>query len=112
MSASPKIIPPTMPFDQALRFGYTGEIRMPRYLEWIRTLPCDHCKRPAPSQASHPNFYKSQKNKGPDPLALPECPACHAEYERNGYTDEDYRMQRAAIYMLRAIWEGRLKWAA
>jgi hypothetical protein len=110
MSAAHKIIPPMMPFDQALRFGYTGEIRMPRYLEWIRTLPCDKCKQQAPSEASHPNFFKSQKRKAPDPLALPSCRFCHEEYERNGFTDEEEWMQRAAIYMLRAIWEGRLVW--
>lgn len=104
-----RIIPPGLTFEQALRFGYTGEIRLAGYLAWIRTLPCRH-GHATRSQASHPNFFKSQKRKGPDPLALPECQACHEEYERNGYPDEINRLAAAALYMLQAIYEGRLVW--
>ena len=105
-----RIIPPGMPFEQALRLGYTGTIRLPGYLAWLRTLPCDCGSHAAPSQASHPNFFKSQKNKGPDPLALPEHYECHEAYERNGFPDEERRLARAALYMLQAIYEGRLVW--
>lgn len=103
-----RIYPPQLSFEQALRLGYTGPIRLPRYLEWIRTLPCDHCG--GKSEASHPNFFKSQKNKGPDPLALPECRFAHESYERNGTPDEERRLARAALYMLQAIYEGHLVW--
>lgn len=105
-----RIIPPDMSFAQALRLGYTGEIRRPAYLNWIRSLPCHRCHAPPPSQASHPNFYKSQKNKAPDPLALPECDRCHREYEANGDPQEVARLVRACLYQLQAIYEGRLKW--
>lgn len=98
-----------MTFEKALRLGYTGEIRMPAYLDWIRELPCDKCQAPSPSDPSHPNFFKSQLRKGPDPLAIPECRTDHDIYERNG-PDEERRMARAAIYLLQAIFEGRLVW--
>ena len=105
-----RIIPPGMPFAQALRFGYVGEIRLPGYIAWIKTLQCDRCCAPAPSDPSHPNFYKSQKNKAPDPLALPECRACHNEYEQRGLPNEQARLARAALYVLQAIHERRLRW--
>lgn len=104
-----RIIPPGMPFPQALRLGYVGEIRLAPYLAWIRTLPCRN-GHGGKAQASHPNFFKSQVNKAPDPLALPECNDCHETYERLGYPDETVRLAAAALYMLQAIYEGRLKW--
>lgn len=109
MSAAVKIIPPGMAFPVALRLGYVGEIRLPGYLKWIKTLPCRH-GHPGGVDASHPNFFKSQVRKGPDPLALPECRDCHESYERNGFPDEESRLAAAALYMLQAIYEGRLKW--
>lgn len=105
-----KIIPPGLSFEQALRRGYVGPIRLPGYIKWIKTLPCDCGQCAGPSDPSHPNFFKSQKNKAPDPLAIPESRACHELYERNGFTDEERRLARAALYLLQAIYEGRLKW--
>lgn len=105
-----KIIPPGITFEQALRRGYTGEIRLPGYLRWLRTLPCHRCGHGAPSEASHPNFLKSQVRKAPDPLAIPECRRDHADYEQSGEPDEQHRLARAAMYMLQAIYEGRLVW--
>lgn len=104
-----RILPPGLTFEQALRRGYTGPIRMRPYLDWIKTLPCDHCQA-TPVDPSHPNFFKSMRNKAPDLLAIPECRDCHEEYERNGFPDEERRLARAALYMLRAIYEGRLVW--
>ena len=105
-----RILPPQLTFEQALRLGYTGEIRMPAYARWIKSLPCDHCGALG-VDVSHPNFFKSQTRKGPDPLALPECRDAHEAYERNGLPDEERRLARAALYMLQAIYEGRLVWA-
>lgn len=105
-----RIIPPGLTFPQALRRGYTGEIRLPGYLAWIKTLPC-HCGNcAAPSDPSHPNFFKSQVRKAPDPLAIPESRECHESYERNGFPDEEPRLAAAALYLLQAIYEGRLVW--
>jgi hypothetical protein len=105
-----RILPPDLTFEQALRRGYTGEIRMRGYIKWIKTLPCDTTGKPGPSDPSHPNFFKSQKRKAPDPLAIPECRTAHEEYERNGFPDEQRRLARAALYLLQAIYEGRLVW--
>lgn len=105
-----RVLVPSLTFEQNLRRGYTGPIRMRKYLDWIKTLPCDHCGTTQRIDPSHPNFFKSQKNKGPDPLAIPECRADHEAYERNGFPDEERRLARAAIYLLQAIYEGRLVW--
>jgi len=104
-----KIIPPGMTFEQAVRFGYTGRIELRPYLDWLKTLPCDTCGAPAPSDPSHVNSFKGQGTKSPDPLAIPECRVCHENYER-GPAYQETRLQRAAMYLLRAIWEGRLSW--
>jgi hypothetical protein len=106
----PRQLPPGLSFEQALRRGYTGEIRLRAYLKWIRTLPCDTTGKAAPSEASHPNFFKSQKRKAPDPLAIPESRAAHQAYEDAGAPDEQRRLARAALYLLQAIYEGRLVW--
>lgn len=106
------MIPAGLTFPQALRLGYVGEIRMRGYLDWLKTLPC-HCGNcPAPSDPSHPNFFKSQVRKAPDPLAIPESRKCHEKYERNGSPEEQERLAAAALYMLQAIYEGRLVWLA
>ena len=105
-----RIIPPHLSFAQALRLGYTGEIRMPAYLKWIKTMPCHCCGAPGPSDPSHPNFYKSQTRKAPDPLAIPECREHHSQYEHHGKPDEQERLAKAALYMLEAIYLGRLRW--
>jgi hypothetical protein len=105
-----KILPPGMAFPHALRLGYTGEIRMPGYLAWVKTLPCWNCQAYPPSDASHPNFFKSQARKAPDPLALPEDRRCHDLYEQSGVPDETRRLAAAALVMLQAIYEGKLVW--
>jgi hypothetical protein len=105
-----KVLPQGLTFEQSLRLGYTGEIRLPGYLTWVKTLPCDPCGAEAPSDPSHPNFFKSQKRKAPDPLAIPECRRCHERYEFVGAPDEEHRLARAALYLLRAIFEGHLIW--
>lgn len=104
-----RIIPPGLTFPQALRLGYVGPIRLQGYVDWIKTLPCRN-GHGGDVDPSHPNFFKSQKNKGPDPLVLPECRGCHEEYERNGFPMEQERLAEAALYMLQAIYEGRLVW--
>ena len=104
-----KIIPPNMAFDIALRLGYTGRIECRPYLDWIKTLPCDTCHRPPPSDPSHVNGYKGTGTKSPDFFAIPECRACHENYERCP-PEVDDRVRRAAFYMLCAIYQGRLKW--
>lgn len=108
-----KILPPGLTFEQAVRLGYTGRIELPGYLAWLKTLPCDTCGLLGtdlnPIDPSHVNSYKGQGTKSPDPLAIPECRMCHENYERCP-PQADERVRRAAWYLLRAIYEGRLKW--
>jgi hypothetical protein len=106
---SVKILPPGLTFEQAVRAGYTGRIELRAYLDWIKTLPCDTCGKPGPSDPSHLNSFKGQSTKSPDPFAIPECRMCHEQYER-GPAFPETRIRKAAFYMLRAIWEGHLAW--
>jgi hypothetical protein len=105
----PRILPPRMSFEQALKLGYTGRIELRPYLDWLRTLPCDTCGAPPPSDPSHVNSFKGLGTKSPDPFAIPECRRCHETYERAS-PQADQRLQRAAMYLLQALYEGRLIW--
>ena len=105
-----RILPPGLTFEQALRLGYTGRIKLEPYLAWLRTLPCDTCGAPPPSDPSHINSFKGQGTKSPDVWAIPQCRKCHEAYER-GRPETDVRLRRAAVYLLWAIFEGRLTWA-
>jgi hypothetical protein len=105
-----KIIPPSVTFEQALRAGYTGRIECPRYIAWIKTLPCDTCGAPPPSDPSHlDNGFKGTGTKAPDTLTIPQCRQCHETFERNGSkADVIPRMARAALYLTQAVFEGVL----
>lgn len=100
-----------MSWEQALRAGYTGRIELAPYLRWLKTLPCDTCGRAGtdhnPIDPSHYNGYKGAGTKAPDPMSIPQCRVCHERYERAG--DPQF-LTRAALYLTRAIWEGRLVW--
>lgn len=105
-----RILPPGMTFEQALRAGYTGRIDHEGYRKWLKTLPCDVCHKAPPSDPSHVNAYKGAGTKSPIFFAIPECRACHEAYEDDGDPDAEARLARAALYLLRAIYEGRLVW--
>src|SRR5258708_1116676 len=98
-----------MRFDQAVRLGYAGRIEHRPYLDWLKTLPCDTCGCPPPCDPSHVNGFKGAGTKSPDLFAIPEWRNCHESYERCPPEVED-RIRRSAFYMLRAFYEGRLKW--
>jgi hypothetical protein len=104
------MIPAGLSFEQALRRGYVQVAACEGYLRWLRRLPCDRCGK-MPSEASHLNSFKSQRNKAPDLLAIPECRTCHELYER-GPPDEERRLARAALYILQAFYLGILRWHA
>lgn len=102
--------PHGLSFEKALLLGYVGRVSLRPYLDWLKKLPCDTCGAPPPSDPSHINNYsKGIGTKSPDPWAIPQCRRCHEEYERFG-GDTDARLARAALYLLRAICEGRLVW--
>lgn len=103
-----KVLPP-MTFEQALRAGYTGRIVCKPYLQWLKTLPCDTCGAPPPSDPSHLNAWKGMGTKSPDLFAIPECRECNRKYDTQP-SDEDRRIRRAAFYLLRAFWEGHFVW--
>lgn len=106
-----KVLPYGMTFEQALRLGYTGRIESQKYLAWLRTLPCDTCRAPAPSDPSHlDNCFKGPGTKSPDLFAIPQCRRCHEAYERRSDKGEvEPRMARAALYLVQAVYEGVLQ---
>lgn len=106
-----RILPPHLTFEQSVRLGYTGRILHEPYLGWIRTLPCYTCGKPNESEASHVNGIKGQGTKSPDPFAIPECATCNRNYDLQPPMVEA-RIYAAAFYLLRAIYEGRLKWVS
>lgn len=58
--------------------------RDPKYLAWIRTLPCWVCKTDAaPSEASH-HGLRGMATKASDHEALPACTACHYHHHQTG----------------------------
>jgi hypothetical protein len=97
-----------MTFEQALARGYTGRIECRPYLDWLKTLPCDSCNAPPPSDPSHLNNHnKGVGTKTPDLWAIPECRRCHDLYESKS-TGPTERRARAALYLLQAFFERRL----
>jgi hypothetical protein len=105
-----RIIPAGLTFEQALARGYAGRIECRPYLDWLKTLPCDCCGAPPPSDPSHiDNHNKGMGTKTPDLWAIPECRRCHEVYEHGGNPDTaSDRRSRAALYLLQAFFEGRL----
>jgi len=109
-----KLIPAGMTFERALLSGNLGRIESGAYLKWIRTLPCDTCGASPPSDPSHlNNYHRGHGTKMPDWWSIPQCRNCHNEYERHGdvlWAANGTFLARAALYLLRAIIEGKLIW--
>jgi hypothetical protein len=99
-----------MPWEQALRLGYTGRIECAKYIAWVKTLDCDTCGAPGPSDPSHlDNYFKGTGTKGSDLWVIPQCRRCHDLYERGSTrADAAPRLARCALYLLRAYYEGVL----
>lgn len=79
-----KIIPPGMPFKQALLRGYVGRIESRAYMDAVKGLPCVCCGAPA-DDAHHPHGvgYKGGATKVPDCWTLPLCRQHHDELHHN-----------------------------
>ena len=106
-----KVLPAGMSFERALISGYLGRIEHRAYLDWIKTLPCDDCGAAPPSDPSHSNTHKGMGTKSPDWWAIPQCRECHDAYEcEPSRFERERHLRRAALYLLRAIVEGKLVW--
>lgn len=54
-----------------------GPVRDPRYLAWIRTLPCSACGVAGQSQAAHTGLDGGMGMKASDSSCIPLCADCH-----------------------------------
>lgn len=108
-----KTIPPGLSFHQAMRRGFTGRIEDRRYMDWVKTLPCCGCGAPA----DDPHHITSVGLKGtgtkvPDYLVVPVCRDCHDSIHHNADRWEaanGEQLYHAAMTMLQALYEGRLR---
>ena len=60
--------------------------RMPKYLEYIRTLPCVVCKTTYDIQAAHVRYIAPSGTgiKPPDSSTVSLCQPCHADQHSRG----------------------------
>lgn len=55
----------------------TNAIRSPKYIAWIRTLPCCGCGQPSDDAHHIIGFDGIMGGKADDAMAIPVCRACH-----------------------------------
>lgn len=107
-----KPIPFGMTFPRALALGYTGRIEDRAYMDWVKTLPCVSCERPA-DDPHHPTGIgmKGMGSKVPDYFVIPLCRNCHDALHHNVSGWEEVNGEQiwhAAMTLLQAIYEGRM----
>ena len=56
-----------------------GPARDEDYKDWIRTLACCACGRPAPNEAAHTGIDGGMSMKASDYSCVPLCPECHTQ---------------------------------
>lgn len=108
-----KPIPPHLTFGQALQRGYVGRIEDRKYMDWVKTLKCVGCNRPA-DDPHHPTGqgYKGMGSKVPDYWVIPLCRNCHDNLHHNAEKWEDVndeQAKHALLTLTQAIYEGKLK---
>ena len=108
-----KPIPPYLTFSQALTRGYIPRMENRAYMNWVKTLNCVSCNRPA-DDPHHPYGIglKGGATKVPDWLVIPMCRNCHDALHHNpdGWEDvHGQQIKHAAMTLLQAIHEGKLK---
>ena len=84
--------------------------RDPKYLAWIRTLPCLFCGKPGPSQAHH-TATGGMSLKGSDFSCVPLCGDCHSimHTEHGKRLTEDNSSMDQAIERLQEYYNTKIK---
>jgi len=85
----------------------------PRYLAWLRTLPCVCCGGPggvAHHQHGEKGTMKGMGLRAPDSTAVPLCERCHNGWHAMGHFSgrtrgESVELMQRARSTLRAAWE-------
>lgn len=108
-----KPIPPHLSFEQALKRGYVGRMENRQYMDWVKSLPCCSCQRPA-DDPHHPTSVglRGGGTKVPDQLAIPLCRNCHdnLHHDPKGWEEVNgEQIYHSALTLLRAFYEGRLR---
>lgn len=71
-------------FTQKLTFGYVQPWRSRKYLDWVKSLPCCVCGRPADDPHHINRAGKGMGTKQADCFVIPLCREHHDEIERVG----------------------------
>ena len=73
----------------------------PRYLDYVRTLPCADCGKPGPSDPHHESWIDGTRagGKPDDAFALPLCRVCHTLH----HTGHGMGRENAARALLRTL---------
>lgn len=108
-----KPIPPHLTFEQALQRGYVGRIESRAYMDWVKTLKCVGCGRPA-DDPHHPYGvgFRGMGSKVPDYWVIPLCRNCHDALHHDPQKWEDVnneQIRHALMTLTQAIHEGRLR---
>ena len=89
--------------------------REPRYLAWVRGLPCCACGARPPSLAHHQHgekgTLKGMGMKAPDDTAVALCVICHNAWHSMGRFHDMTRDESITIMQLERH-KRRLQWAA
>jgi len=105
-------VPSYLTFEQALSRGYLGRIEDRKYLDWVKTLPCCSCDRPADDPHHvHGRGFKGMGTKVPDYFTIPLCRNCHdaLHHDVDGWEDVNGpQMKHVNLTLLRGILEGKV----
>lgn len=106
-----KIVPPGMPFESALMRGLLGRIEDPKYLKWVRTLPCVCCGSPG-EVAHHPIDvgFKGMGSKVPDYWVIPMTDRCHQRLHQDVRAwEEDFgpQLKHSVLTLTRYMMENK-----
>lgn len=80
----------------------------PRYLDWIRRLPCARCGAPG-SQAHHSTIGRGMAQRSHDHEAMPLCHGCHHDLHAHGLGFPRARLQ---AWQEEQVTRCRARWAA
>lgn len=108
-----KLVPYGVSFERALRGGMLSRLESRAYMDWVKSLPCVCCGRPA-DDPHHPYDvgFGGAATKVPDYWVIPMARECHDELHHDVKAWEERhgaQLHHTLMTITRAIYEGVLK---